>query len=57
MPIDYNMPILVVDDFKTMRRIVGNLLIQLGFKNIDEAIDGSSALVKINEGALNYYNK
>lgn len=47
MPVDFNMPILVVDDFKTMRRIVGGLLTQLGFKNIDEAEDGTSALVKI----------
>ena len=47
MAIDFNMPILVVDDFRTMRRIVGGLLTQLGFKNIDEAEDGSSALSKI----------
>ena len=44
-----NMKILVIDDFKTMRRIVSNLLMQLGFKNIDEAIDGESALAKIAE--------
>jgi len=47
MSVDPNMPILVVDDFKTMRRIVGGLLAQIGFKNIDEAEDGNSALVKI----------
>jgi two-component system chemotaxis response regulator CheY len=47
--VDMNMNILVVDDFKTMRRIVSNLLMQLGFKNIDEAIDGESALQKISE--------
>lgn len=47
--VDKNMSILVVDDFKTMRRIVSNLLIQLGFSNIDEAIDGESALAKIAE--------
>ncbi|MDA0781050.1 MAG: response regulator [Rickettsiales bacterium] len=47
--VDKNMSILVVDDFKTMRRIVSNLLIQLGFNNIDEAIDGQSALAKISE--------
>jgi two-component system, chemotaxis family, chemotaxis protein CheY len=47
MAVDLNMPILVVDDFKTMRRIVSGLLTQLGFKNIDEAEDGNSALVKI----------
>jgi two-component system chemotaxis response regulator CheY len=49
MAVDLNMQILVVDDFKTMRRIVGNLLIQLGFKNIDEAEDGISALIKMEE--------
>jgi two-component system chemotaxis response regulator CheY len=47
--VDMNLNILVVDDFKTMRRIVSNLLIQIGFKNIDEAIDGQSALQKISE--------
>lgn len=49
MTVDKNMNILVVDDFKTMRRIVSNLLIQLGFKNIDEAVDGESALKKLDE--------
>jgi len=39
-----NMKILVVDDFATMRRIVKNILTQLGFKNIIEADDGSTAL-------------
>ena len=47
--VDKRMSILVVDDFKTMRRIVSNLLMQLGFNNIDEAIDGQSALAKISE--------
>lgn len=51
MAVDKNMPILVVDDFKTMRRIVTNLLVQLGFSisNIDEAVDGESALAKMAE--------
>jgi two-component system chemotaxis response regulator CheY len=49
MAVDFNMPILVVDDFKTMRRIVSNLLTQIGFKNIDEAEDGTMALTKIAE--------
>jgi len=49
MAVDMNMPILVVDDFKTMRRIVTNLLIQIGFKSIDDATDGGAALAKINE--------
>ena len=49
MAVNFDMNILVIDDFKTMRRIVNNLLRQLGFKNIDEAIDGESALSKIAE--------
>ena len=44
MAADTNMKILVVDDFATMRRIVKNILVQLGFKNIIEADDGTSAL-------------
>ena len=42
-----NMPILIVDDYKTMLKIIRNLLKQIGFSNVDEAIDGSSALQKI----------
>jgi two-component system chemotaxis response regulator CheY len=42
---DKNINILIVDDYKTMLRIVRSLLIQLGFSNIDEASDGSMALV------------
>jgi two-component system chemotaxis response regulator CheY len=38
------MNVLIVDDYKTMLRIIGNLLKQLGFNNIDEATDGSMAL-------------
>ena len=45
--VDMNMPILIVDDYKTMLRIVRNLLKQLGFNNVDEATDGSSALQKL----------
>jgi two-component system chemotaxis response regulator CheY len=44
MAIDKNMKILVVDDFSTMRRIVKNILRQLGFNNILEADDGSTGL-------------
>lgn len=47
MAVDKNMPILIVDDYKTMLRIVRNLLKQLGFDNVDEATDGSSALAKM----------
>ena len=43
MPISKTMPILIVDDYKTMLRIVRGLLNQLGFNNIDEATDGSMA--------------
>lgn len=42
--VDTNMKVLVVDDFATMRRIVKNILMQLGFKNIVEADDGSTAI-------------
>lgn len=43
MAVDYNMKVMIVDDFATMRRIVKNILIQLGFKNFLEADDGSTA--------------
>ena len=45
--IDMNMPILVVDDYKTMLRILNNLLKQLGFSNVDEAMDAGNALQKL----------
>jgi len=44
---DLNMKVLVVDDFATMRRIVKNVLRQIGFKNISEADDGKSALSEL----------
>ena len=44
MSVDKNMNILIVDDYKTMLRIIKNLLGQLGFKNVDEATDGKMAL-------------
>ena len=44
MSVDLTMPVLVVDDYKTMIRIISNLLRQLGFSNIDEASDGGRAL-------------
>ncbi|MDX2113307.1 MAG: response regulator [Alphaproteobacteria bacterium] len=49
MTVNKNMPILVVDDYNTMRRIVRNLLKQLGFDNADEAADGTEALKKLRE--------
>ncbi len=47
MAVDPNMPILVVDDYKTMIRIIGNLLKQINFTNIHEASDGAAALTKL----------
>ncbi len=47
MAVNKDMPILVVDDFNTMRRIVRSLLKQLGFNNVDEAVDGDDAFAKI----------
>jgi len=47
LAIDYNMKILIVDDFSTMRRIEKNILKHLGFTNIDEAGDGAEALQKL----------
>lgn len=41
-----DMKVLIVDDYKTMLRIVRNLLNQIGFKDIDEALDGTQALEK-----------
>ena len=47
MAVDLSMPVLVVDDYSTMIRIIRNLLKQLGFENIDDANDGSAALNKM----------
>jgi len=52
MAIDTSMPVLVVDDYATMIRIIRNLLKQLGFENVDDASDGSRALEMI--GAKKY---
>ncbi len=52
--LDKKMPILVVDDFNTMRRIVKNCLKQLGFDNISEAEDGQIALTKLKEGNFQF---
>ncbi len=49
MAVDLSMPILVVDDYATMIRIIRNLLRQLGFENVDEANDGRAALAKLRE--------
>jgi len=47
MAVDLSMPILVVDDYGTMIRIIRNLLKQLGFDNVDDASDGALALTKM----------
>ena len=47
MAVDTSMPILVVDDYNTMIRIIRNLLRQLGFEDVDDAPDGSIALSKM----------
>ena len=44
MAVDHTMPVLIVDDYKTMIRIIRNLLKQLSFANVDEAGDGTAAL-------------
>ncbi|MGA3302023.1 MAG: response regulator [Methylovirgula sp.] len=47
MIVDSSLPILVVDDYHTMVRIIRNLLNQIGFENIDDASNGEEALAKI----------
>src|ERR1700755_1603536 len=49
MAVDLSMPVLVVDDYNTMIRIIRNLLKQLGFNDIDDVADGSAALAKMRE--------
>ncbi|MCA3246009.1 MAG: response regulator [Tagaea sp.] len=49
MAVDLKMNVLIVDDYKTMLRIVKNLLNQIGFSNVDEAADGSEALAKVQQ--------
>lgn len=48
------MKILVVDDFSTMRRIIRNLLRDLGFSNIEEADDGNTALPMLKKGNFDF---
>jgi two-component system, chemotaxis family, chemotaxis protein CheY len=47
MIVDPSLPILVVDDYQTMVRIIRNLLKQIGFENVDDAPSGGEALEKI----------
>ncbi|MCL1073921.1 chemotaxis response regulator CheY [Shewanella dokdonensis] len=51
---DKNMKILIVDDFSTMRRIIKNLLRDLGFNNTQEADDGSTALPMLQKGDFDF---
>lgn len=51
---DKNMKILVVDDFSTMRRIIKNLLRDLGFTNVQEADDGNTALPMLQAGDFDF---
>ena len=50
MPIDRSINVLIVDDYKTMLRIIRNLLKQIEFNNVEEATDGADALVKLRAG-------
>jgi two-component system, chemotaxis family, chemotaxis protein CheY len=52
--VDKNMKILVVDDFSTMRRIIKNLLAELGFRNTSEADDGKTALPMLKGGNFDF---
>lgn len=47
MAVDLTLPILIVDDYNTMIRIIRNLLKQIGFEHVDDASDGSAALEKM----------
>lgn len=51
---DLKMKILVVDDFSTMRRIIKNILKQLGYENIEEAEDGVQGFSKLKGGGFNF---
>jgi two-component system chemotaxis response regulator CheY len=51
MSIDKSMNVLIVDDYKTMLRIIRNLLKQIEFNNVDEATDGAEALSKLRTGS------
>ena len=50
--LDLKMKVLVVDDFSTMRRIVKNILKQIGYSDIEEAEDGNSALARLRQGGF-----
>ena len=50
MPIDRSMNVLIVDDYKTMLRIIRNLLKQIDFHNVEEAVEGADALARLRAG-------
>ncbi len=54
MALDQNMKVLVVDDFPTMRRIIKNLLKEIGYENVDEAEDGTDAFDKLKGGGFDF---
>ena len=54
MPDRSSLKFLVVDDFSTMRRIVRNLLKELGLTNVEEAEDGAVALTRLREGGFDF---
>jgi two-component system chemotaxis response regulator CheY len=54
MAMDKNMKILIVDDYSTMRRIIKNVLHEIGFDNTDEADDGKTALPMLQGGGYDF---
>lgn len=54
MALNQSMKVLVIDDFPTMRRIIKNLLREIGYENVDEAEDGDSAFDKLKEGGFDF---
>jgi two-component system chemotaxis response regulator CheY len=54
LPDRASLKFLVVDDFSTMRRIVCNLLKELGLTNVEEAADGAAALARLREGTFEF---
>lgn len=54
MAYDTNMRVLVVDDFSTMRRIIKNILRQIGFNNVVEADDGTTAWEVLNKDKIDF---
>jgi two-component system chemotaxis response regulator CheY len=49
LPIDHSMPVLVVDDYRSMIHIIRSLLKQIGLEDVDEAMNGAEALEKLTE--------